>query len=192
MIAHPRTRAVAIPAAGVLALAVVGTVFAASHEIAITNTGYEPGTVTVLVGEPVTWTNDSNEAHTITSDQGSELDSGTIQPDEAYGHVFEAPGTHTYHCDLHPDEMTGTIVVEAATATSEPSGSEPIPPAGTLPPNFSPFPSTGPLPTSPPASPAPNGEESSDDGFPPAILPVLALVGATGAGVYLVMKRRNS
>jgi plastocyanin len=180
-----------MPAAGALALAMVGTVFAASHEIAITDTGYAPETVTVFVGEPVTWTNESNEAHTITSDEGSELDSGTIQPAEAYGHVFDAPGTHTYHCDRHPDEMAGTIVVEAAPATSEPSGSEPIPPAGTLPPNFSPFPSTGTQPPSPSASPAPSEEESAE--WPLfAILPALALVGATGAGVYLVMRRRGT
>ncbi len=75
-----------------------------------------------MVGEPVTWTNASTAGHTVTSDDGT-LDSGTIAPGEAYDHLFDKPGTYTYHCTLHPDEMTGTIVVEAAPVTASPTGS---------------------------------------------------------------------
>ena len=67
-----------------------------------------------------------------------------IGPGEAFGHVFEAAGTFTYHCTFHATRMVATITVKDAPVTPVPSG--PVtrkPPAGTLPPNFSPFPQHG-------------------------------------------------
>ena len=141
----------------ICAFAVAGaTLFTASvvladgHEITIADGAFKPAELTVLTGEPVTWTNASGVTHTVTSDDGTELDSGPIAPGEAYGHVFEAPGTYAYHCSIHAT-MHGTITVLAAPATPVPSGSpEPTPPAGTLPPDFSPFPSAEPAVTAAP------------------------------------------
>ena len=120
------------------------------HEITIADGAFKPAELTVLTGEPVTWTNASGVTHTVTSDDGAELDSGSIAAGEAYGHVFETPGTYAYHCSIH-STMHGTITVVAAPATPVPSGSpEPTPPAGTLPPDFSPFPSAEPAVTAAP------------------------------------------
>jgi plastocyanin len=133
---------------------------AAAHDIDILESAFQPATLSVIAGEPVTWTNASGVTHTVTSDEGTELDSGPIGPGEAYGHVFETPGTYAYHCSIH-SSMKGTITVLAAPATATPSGSpEPTPPAGTLPPNFSPFPSTGPVAT-PVATAAPTPSRTS-------------------------------
>ena len=171
------------------ALAGNGLVLAASHEIAIVDFAYEPASLTVLTGQPVTWANGSGRNHTVTSDQGTELDGNPIGPGEAYGHVFENAGTYAYHCEIHPDRMKGTITVRAASPTPVGSGSpEPTPPSGTLPPNFSPFPSTGPTESSPPSSASPTPEPTTattlptgGTGNPPPL--VLLLLGATAAGV---------
>ncbi len=89
------------------------------HAIAITDEGPVPAEVTVVVGEPVTWTNESSETRTVvTPDQ--ELGSGPLGPGESYGHVFEEPGTWLYFV-LGEPRLQGTVIVgpspENATAT---------------------------------------------------------------------------
>jgi len=143
---------------------VVAPAAAASADVTIVDFAFQPATLTVFVGDPVTWTNKGAETHTVTLDDGS-LDSGPIAPGEAFGHVFEAPGTFTYHCAIHR-AMVATIVVKAAPVTPTPSGSpQPTPPPGTLPPNFSPFPAQPtPEPTAPTPTPAPSTEPTPAPG----------------------------
>jgi plastocyanin len=192
---------IALASALGLGLAVVGrapVTHAAAHEISIVDFAFEPAELTVFTGEPVTWTNNGTTSHTVTSDAGTELDSGPIGPGESFGHVFATPGTFTYHCAFHSTRMVATIIVKAAPVTPVPSGPvAPTPPAGTLPPNFSPFPSTGPLPTpsptpSPtpaaPPTPGPSASSSPSDGggiggFLGTLL-VVIVVG--GVATYLV------
>lgn len=174
-------------------------VHADSHDVSIVDSAFQPSTLTVFVGEPVTWTNNAARDHTVTSDEGTELDSGAIHAGEAYGHVFEQPGTYAYHCEIHPDRMKGTITVKAAPVTPTPSGSpEPTPPSGTLPPDFSPFPSTGPVETSPPpsASPTPaatpiRADTTGGGGVQPLLL---VLLGAAALGVIAAvwLRRRGT
>jgi plastocyanin len=182
------------------ALVVPGAVTAASHEISIVDFGYEPAGLTVAVGDPVTWTNASGQDHTVTADEGAEFEGEPIRPGEAYGHVFETAGTYAYHCAIHPDRMTGTIVVVAAEVTPSPEGTpEPTPPAGTLPPNFSPFPSAGPVTSPPPATAiAPQPSATAEPGAPagsdggPQLL-VLLFIGAALLGVvgYVLLRSRH-
>lgn len=202
-----------------LVLLFATTARAAAPEVSITDEGFKPLKITVTVGEPVTWTNTSSETdHAITSKDGT-LDSGELAPGEAYGHVFEKPGTYTYRCALHPDEKSGTVIVVAAGVTPAPAGTpEPTPPAGTLPPDFSPFPSTEvptptpapaatPAPTtpttaapsaapsggpgaSPSADPGTTGSGSGDTGGPGILLLVLLLVAA-GAGAAVLVRGRK-
>jgi plastocyanin len=172
-----------------------------SHEITIADRAFEPAALTVLTGEPVTWTNTSSVTHTVTSDEGAELDSGPIGPGEAFGHVFDTAGVFAYHCTIHP-AMQGTITVVAAAATAAPSGSpEPTPPAGTLPPDFSPFPSSEPLatpeptasvsptaaPTTSPAPPTP----STLDRIIGTALPVVIIGGLSGVTILALARRRR-
>ena len=127
-------------AVALAALALAPAVLAEDHDISIGNDAFEPAELTVVAGEPVTWTNASDGVQTVTSDDGTELDSGDIGPGEAYGHVYEMPGSYAYHSEANP-KLKGTIKVVAAPVTPEPSGPQtPAPPEGTLPPNFSPFP----------------------------------------------------
>jgi plastocyanin len=113
--------------AGALGLALVAPVLGASHEVTIVDGAFQPATLTVVVGEPVTWTNTGSSTHTVTLDDGS-LDSGSIAPGGTFGHTFEAPGTFGYHCAIH-GSMVGTIVVQGAPVTAAPGGS-PAPASG--------------------------------------------------------------
>jgi plastocyanin len=72
--------------------------------------GYSPTTRKVAAGTWVTWSNDGQDPHTVTADDGS-FDSGNLDPSEGFSWFFDQPGTFTYSCTLHP-WMTGKIVVD--------------------------------------------------------------------------------
>lgn len=91
---------------------------AASAAVSIADFAFSPGTVTVGVGDTVTWTNnDAGIPHTVSSDSGSELASGQLAGGASYQKTFSAAGTFAYHCDIHPS-MTGQVVVTGAAATA--------------------------------------------------------------------------
>jgi plastocyanin len=60
-----------------------------------------PVTTDAVVGDEVTWTNDSVRNHTVTADDGS-YDSGTLGPNGQFMRAFASAGTYTYYCRLHP------------------------------------------------------------------------------------------
>ncbi|HEX5910590.1 MAG TPA: plastocyanin/azurin family copper-binding protein [Thermoleophilaceae bacterium] len=69
--------------------------------------------VRVDPGDTVAWTNRGATLHNVTSRRGapepfrsSDLDSG-----QAFSRVFVKPGTYDYLCDIHPDQMRGTVQV---------------------------------------------------------------------------------
>ncbi|WP_424890346.1 cupredoxin domain-containing protein [Streptomyces sp. XH2] len=74
--------------------------------------GYEfvPASVTIHVGDSVRWVNKDNDEHTTTSDEPG-WDSGLIPPGGDFTQAFTAPGTFSYHCDLH-STLTGKVIVE--------------------------------------------------------------------------------
>lgn len=82
---------------------------AAGTSVAIVNFAFNPSSLTVKVGDTVTWTNDSGTAHTATADDGS-FDSGTVKASTPFQHTFTAAGTFSYHCSIH-SSMKATITV---------------------------------------------------------------------------------
>ena len=76
-------------------------------EISIKDFAFTPAEVTVVSGQEITWTNDDSTAHTVTFDDGSA--DHRLQPDETFTTTL-SPGTHSYHCTIHPS-MTGTVTV---------------------------------------------------------------------------------
>ena len=60
-----------------------------------------PVNVEVVAGETIHWSNDSVRDHTVTADDGS-YDSGSLGPNQRFSRMFDAAGTYTYHCRLHP------------------------------------------------------------------------------------------
>jgi len=73
------------------------------------NRAYNPDDVAVAVGTTVTWTNSDSIAHTSTSDANG-WNSGIVAPGGRFSFTFQAPGTFSYHCTIHPG-MVGTVVV---------------------------------------------------------------------------------
>jgi plastocyanin len=71
--------------------------------------GYAPGSRKIQPGTWVTWSNDGQDAHTVTANDGS-FDSGNLDPSEGFSWFFDQPGTFQYTCTLHP-WMTGRIIV---------------------------------------------------------------------------------
>lgn len=79
-------------------------------EVTIKGFAFNPSTITIKVGESVKWVNEDSVVHTVSSDSGSELDSGDLSPGEEYSHTFTTPGTYAYHCNIHIS-MKGTVIV---------------------------------------------------------------------------------
>ena len=80
-------------------------------DVEISGFAFNPSTLTIPKGATVIWTNMDSAAHTIVSDSGNEIDSGSIAKGETYGHTFSTSGTYNYHCGIHPS-MKGQIIVE--------------------------------------------------------------------------------
>ena len=78
-------------------------------EVKIDNFRFGPGTLTVLVGTTVTWTNRDDMPHTVVSADGV-FRSGVLDTDETFSFTFRNTGTFPYFCSLHP-KMTGKVVV---------------------------------------------------------------------------------
>jgi amicyanin len=97
----------------------------ATHEVAIADFAFSPPTLTIAVGDTVTWTNEDAVVHTATSTAGA-FDSGDLAQGESYSLTFTAPGTYMYLCTPHPS-MTGQIVVQAAAAAPTPAGAGEVP-----------------------------------------------------------------
>ncbi len=78
--------------------------------IKISNFAFDPATMTVKVGDKVTWTNEDSATHTVVSDDGKTFQSGGINTGATYSFTFTAAGTFAYHCSVHP-QMTAKIIV---------------------------------------------------------------------------------
>lgn len=130
--APSRTRplvAIAAAVVGMLLLGVATTVpvRGGGHAIEIVDFAFSPATLTIAVGDTVTWTNSDPVVHTATAGSGA-FDSGDLDTGESYSVTFTIAGTYDYLCTPHPT-MTGRIVVERIGPASAPppSGSGAIP-----------------------------------------------------------------
>jgi plastocyanin len=75
----------------------------------IKNTAFNPTSITVKVGDKVTWTNNDGFAHTVTADDNS-FDSNNVDGGKTFDHTFTTAGTFAYHCKIHPF-MKATVTV---------------------------------------------------------------------------------
>jgi plastocyanin len=101
-----------------LAVAAPAATRGAEHEVQITDSTFSPATLTIAVGDTVTWRNADDRPHTVTARDGT-FDSGNLDEGQGFSFTFTEPGTYAYLCEYHP-EMQATIVVEAA-STGAPS-----------------------------------------------------------------------
>jgi plastocyanin len=83
---------------------------AEAKTVSITDMAYAPAALAVKEGDKVTWTNNDDDAHTVTIDSGTGPNSGTMQPGESYSYTFTKAGTYAYHCTFHPSMMANVTV----------------------------------------------------------------------------------
>lgn len=83
---------------------------AAKNTVMIQNMAFSPATLTIKVGDKVTWTNQDSVGHSATADNNS-FDTGVIEQGQSGSNTFTKAGTYTYHCSVHPN-MKATIIVQ--------------------------------------------------------------------------------
>jgi len=141
---------------------------------------FDPGQLSVAPGTTVTWVNEGQAPHTVTSTDGKELDSATLQPGDTYTFTFDegdAGETYSYQCTIHP-QMTASVTVSGGgKATSSASASM----SASASASASPTASTS-------ASVAP--KKMPDTGG--VSLPLLAVVALLGGGILAVVALRRA
>ncbi len=90
---------------------------AAPGAVTIADFSFGPATVTVDVGDSVTWTNQDEVVHTATSSGGG-FDTGDIEPGSSGSATLDQAGSFSYICKPHPF-MKGTVVVRDASSGGE-------------------------------------------------------------------------
>lgn len=80
------------------------------NAVQISNFSFSPATLTVKVGDAVTWTNQDSQGHSATADDKS-FDTGILGQGQSGTNTFSKAGTYTYHCSAH-SSMQGMIIVQ--------------------------------------------------------------------------------
>ena len=103
--------------AGSTSSTAVGKVSIVEEASEMGNQAYDPNPVKVKSGDPVTWTNDDSQIHTVTSgtdssdpNTGKEFDSSMLSQNQTFSHKFTTAGEFPYFCQLHPT-MVGKVIV---------------------------------------------------------------------------------
>jgi LPXTG-motif cell wall-anchored protein len=115
----PAPADVVIPASGPTPAPAAATskqpkaVAAASALVSIGDNFFSPATVSVAVGDTVTWKNNGQAQHSATASNGS-FDTGIIAPGQSRSHTFTTAGTFSYFCTVHGTAQSGTVRVAAA------------------------------------------------------------------------------
>jgi Icc protein len=87
-----------------------GKIAAASgRQVVVDNFSFAPARTAVPVGTTITWTNRDDVPHNVISTE-KKFASPVLDTDQTFSHTFDAPGTYTYYCSIHP-KMTGQVVV---------------------------------------------------------------------------------
>ncbi|MFL6116475.1 MAG: cupredoxin family copper-binding protein [Catenulispora sp.] len=115
-------------------VAPVAAITGAGHSVQIVGFAYAPQAITVTAGDSITWTNQDEAPHTVTTSSGPQaINSPNLSKGQSFTYTFTVPGTYSYYCAVHPD-MRAQVVVKpaAAPSTSSPAvkPTTAAPPAG--------------------------------------------------------------
>lgn len=83
------------------------------NTITIKDFAFDPPVIAIKPGTTITWVNQDTSPHTVVSDTGSpeSFSSDPLPNGVTYTRTFTIPGTHSYHCSIHPS-MKGTVTVQ--------------------------------------------------------------------------------
>ena len=73
---------------------------------------FDPAIITVPAGTTVTWTNHDNFTHSVKVETGADTSVHVMSPGQTAQITFTTPGTYTYVCTFHTQNMRGTVVVD--------------------------------------------------------------------------------
>jgi plastocyanin len=94
----------------------------ASASVSVGDNFYSPASVSIAVGDALTWTNNGQAQHSATADDGS-FDTGVFGPGASRSHTFTRAGTFSYYCTVHGHVQSGTVRVLAASGGGSDGGS---------------------------------------------------------------------
>ena len=141
-----------------LFIALASTAAAATTAVSIQGFAFVPPTVTINVGDTVTWTNKDAAAHSVVANGVGQTP--VLTQNQSGGLAFNAAGTFPYICGIHGAAMMGTVIVRAAATPVPTPVPTPIPTpvptarptvAPTVAPTVEPTPTASPSPTPSPA-----------------------------------------
>ena len=81
----------------------------AAGDVTIVDFAFQAPEISVAVGTTVKWTNADSAGHSLLASDRS-FKSERLAAGESFTFTFDAPGTFTYNCGIHPS-MAGTVVV---------------------------------------------------------------------------------
>jgi len=110
------------PVAPAAAPSPVGTTTAPQNATVILTdqNGFTPNTVTIVHGATITWFNNGNNVHTVTSNPGyyNAFDSGGLNPGQKWSYNFTIPGTYGYHSATEASYVWDTTTSSTAVSYS--------------------------------------------------------------------------
>jgi plastocyanin len=179
--AHAQSHSSAVSRAGsaIVALSTPHQIAHAASDTTVTiaDFSFTPASITIHVGDTVTWTNHGPSAHTATANNGS-FNTGVLQKGQSGSHTFNTAGTFSYICSIHPF-MHGTVVVLAnTTSTTTATTPTSTTPAATTPTTTTPASTT-------PASTTSSGTTAAQSSANTLPMTGFALTGTILTGVLL-------
>lgn len=90
---------------------------AAVKPVSIGDNFYTPQTISIKVGDTVTWKNDGAAPHSATADDGS-FDTGVFNGGQSRSETFSTAGSIPYFCTVHGQAQSGTIKVLSSSGGS--------------------------------------------------------------------------
>ncbi|MGV9294322.1 cupredoxin domain-containing protein [Amycolatopsis sp. NPDC003676] len=93
---------------------------AATQTVMMQDYAYSPASLTVHVGDTVTWIQHDTAPHdVVTTSAPVAFRSPQLSQGQSWNYTFRTPGTYSYYCSVHPD-MRAQVIVQPAAATQPP------------------------------------------------------------------------
>jgi plastocyanin len=94
---------------------------AATQAVTMAQYAFAPAAITVHVGDTVTWTNQDQAPHDVTTTSAPvALHSPTLSTGQSWTYTFSQAGTYAYICSIHPDMKAQVTVLPAPVTTTQP------------------------------------------------------------------------
>jgi plastocyanin len=101
---------------------------ASTTTVDISSFKFKPSSVTVKVGDTVTWVNHDSTPHTAT--KSGTFDTGSLAKGQSGSHTFSTAGTYNYICSFHPFMKASVTVTGSSSGGGGSNGTSGGTPSG--------------------------------------------------------------